>query len=57
MRKMANGLTARGFLQEEGVHYRDDSTATLLTNEKTIKIVNPLLAGGIYILEGVIDGV
>jgi len=34
---------ARGFLQEEGVHYRGNSTAALVTNETTIKIVMVLL--------------
>jgi hypothetical protein len=32
-------ITAQGFLQEEGVHYRSDSTAAPATNETTIKII------------------
>jgi hypothetical protein len=43
MKKKANGdfrarITAQGFLQEEGVHYRSDSIAVPVTNEITIKI-------------------
>jgi hypothetical protein len=44
MKKKANGdfrarITVEGFLQEEGVHYRSDSTAAPVTNETTIKII------------------
>ena len=44
MKKKANRdfrarITARGFLQEEGVHFRGDSTAAPVTNETTIKLV------------------
>jgi hypothetical protein len=48
MKKMAKGdfrarFTAQGFLQEEGVHYRSDSTAAPVTNETTIKIILVML--------------
>jgi hypothetical protein len=44
MKKKANGdlrsrITVQGFLQEEGVHHRSDSTAATVTNETTIKII------------------
>jgi hypothetical protein len=44
MKKNTNGdfrdrITAQGFLQEEGVHYRSGSTAAPVTNETTIKII------------------
>jgi hypothetical protein len=43
MKKMANGkyrawITARGFLQEDGVHYFSHSTAAPVANELTVKI-------------------
>jgi hypothetical protein len=43
-KKKANGkyrarITARGFLQEDGVHYFSHSTAAPVANELTIKIV------------------
>jgi Reverse transcriptase (RNA-dependent DNA polymerase) len=48
MKKKANGqfrarITARGFLQEDGVHYDSDSTAAPVTNETTIKIILTLM--------------
>jgi Reverse transcriptase (RNA-dependent DNA polymerase) len=48
MKKKADGqfrarITARGFLQEDGVHYDSDSTAALVTNETTIKIILTLM--------------
>jgi hypothetical protein len=44
MKKKANGdfrarITAQDFLQEEGEHYKSDSTAAPVTNETTIKII------------------
>jgi hypothetical protein len=43
MKKKANGqfrarITARGFLQEDGIHYDSNSTAVPVTNEITNKI-------------------
>jgi Reverse transcriptase (RNA-dependent DNA polymerase) len=48
LKKKVNGdfrarITAQGFLQEEGVHFRGDSTSAPVTNETTIKLVLILL--------------
>ena len=48
MKKKANGqyrarITARGFLQEDGIHYFSHSTAAPVANELTIKIALTLL--------------
>jgi Reverse transcriptase (RNA-dependent DNA polymerase) len=48
MKKKVNGqyrgrITARGFLQEDGLHYFSHSTAAPVANELTIKIVLTLL--------------
>jgi hypothetical protein len=48
MKKKANSqfreqITARGFLQEDGIHYFSHSTAAPVANELTIKIELTLL--------------
>ena len=48
MKKKANGqfrarITARGFLQEDGIHYFSHSTSAPVANELTIKTVLTLL--------------